>query len=136
MKHKKIYYLSAIFYPILFIFFYSHTSSSEEVCYKEDAAINFEGHIHRSTFPGPPNYKSIQKGDKPETYWVLELPKPVCISTEKYIRSLQLIVEPSIYKNKNFLKGKVNVTGLLMAQLTGHHHTPYLVEVKSIISTN
>ncbi len=115
----------------------SHTSFSvEEVCLKEDAAIKFEGHIHRTTFPGPPNYESIQKGDKPETYWVLEIPKPVCTSSEKSIRSLQLIVDPNLYKNKNLLKRKVIVEGTLMPQITGHHHTPYLIDVKSIVPVN
>ncbi len=36
--------------------------------------IELKGKIFRHTFPGVPNYQSIEEGDAPETRWVLEIP--------------------------------------------------------------
>lgn len=122
----------AIFLFIAIAFAHS-TSFSAEFCLKENASIQWQGKIHRTTFPGPPNYENIKKGDKPETYWILEIPTPVCIENEKSLSKFQLIIDPIIYKNKNLLlKEKVKVEGSLTPQITGHHHTPFLIDVKSI----
>jgi hypothetical protein len=32
----------------------------------EPAVVTLSGTLVRKTFPGPPNYKSVKKGDKPE----------------------------------------------------------------------
>ena len=37
--------------------------------------ITLQGKLIRHTFPGVPNYESIEDGDYPETRWVLEIPK-------------------------------------------------------------
>ena len=128
MKTFAIFFLISILLSI-------HTSFATEVtCFKEDSSITLEGTLHRSTFPGSPNYESIRKGDKPETYWILKLPQPICISTDKTIQSLQLIVNPVLYKNRKLLRIKVKVAGTLTPQITGHHHTLFLIDVKTIQS--
>ncbi len=125
-----------LFILISILYFHHPLFAADEVCLKENAEVNWVGTIHRTTFPGPPNYENIQKGDKPETYWILKLKKPVCIANEKALSSFQLIVDPTTYKNKKLLKENVRVEGTLMPQITGHHHTPYLIQVKSIVAAN
>jgi hypothetical protein len=95
--------------------------------------------INRQTFPGPPNYESIRKGDKPETYWVLHLPDTVCTQPggdndgEYKVTDLQLTLSRKQYVlYRKFLGRRVNVTGKLSHAITGHHHTPVLMEVTDI----
>ena len=37
--------------------------------------VALRGMISQYTFPGPPNFESIENGDWPETRWVFEIPK-------------------------------------------------------------
>ena len=46
----------------------------------EPATVTLSGVLERQTSPGPPNYDSIAAGDAPETYFVLRLEQPVCLS--------------------------------------------------------
>ena len=107
----------------------------------EPAEVRLTGTISRKTFPGPPNYKSIRKGDKPETYWVLHLAKPICTTAdadndaESGVMDLQLILTGKQYAlYKKFVRRKMRVTikGNLSHAITGHHHTPVLMQVVNI----
>jgi len=74
----------------------------------EPAAVKLTGILIRKTFPGPPNYESIRKGDKPETYWLLRLAKDICVNEDKLnpainieqknIRTIELVLSPEIYQ--------------------------------------
>jgi len=56
------------------------TASAKEACLKyEPEIVKLVGVTTRHTFPGPPNYESVKKGDAPERYWLLRLPRPVCV---------------------------------------------------------
>lgn len=44
--------------------------------------VTLKGVLTRRTFPGPPNYESIRKGDRPETYWLIELAQPICVNAD------------------------------------------------------
>ncbi len=109
------------------------------------SVVTLKGTLARKTFPGPPNYESIRKGDRPETYWLVELAKPICVNEDqedkelgpayKDIRAIQLVVEPEVYKTHVELIGKyVLVTGTLFGAISGHHHTPVLLSVKTLVS--
>lgn len=105
----------------------------------EPEVVQLIGTITKKTFPGPPNYRSIRKGDKPETYWVLQLPDTVCTQAtgdndaEDAVTQLQLILNGKQYaRYKKFIGRKVSVTGKLSHAITGHHHTPVLMEVTEI----
>ena len=37
--------------------------------------VVLRGRISQYTFPGPPNFESVENGDSPETRWVFEIPK-------------------------------------------------------------
>jgi hypothetical protein len=109
----------------------------------EPAVVKVGGTLTRKTFPGPPNYDSIGKGDRAETYWFVELHSPACVAEDKSdpdlnpsqdrIIEVQLILDPTAYKTDKGLMGRdVIVSGTLFGAHTGHHHTPVLLTVKSI----
>ncbi|HEV7715064.1 MAG TPA: hypothetical protein VGO53_05695, partial [Steroidobacteraceae bacterium] len=50
-------------------------------CAVENDEILVTGALSRETFAGPPNYESVDKGDKAETYWILTLREPVVLCT-------------------------------------------------------
>ena len=53
------------------------SSISTEKClnYGPDV-IQLEGELYKKTFPGPPNYEDIKKGDEEEVYWLIKTPNP------------------------------------------------------------
>lgn len=118
------------------------TSTSTCLSY-EPAVVKVTGTLTRKTFPGLPNYQSARKGDRPETFWLVELAAPVCVSEDKAdpdlnpsqesIGEIQLVLDPELYKaNKALMGGRVIVQGTLFGAHTGHHHTPVLLTVKAI----
>lgn len=123
--------------------FLSIFSSAE--CLKDGQDVAFTGTISRETFPGPPNYESIDDGDAPETYWILTISTPQCVTAEsmesgvlyelaKSTTRFQLVFEDSsIYKTqKNLVENTAVVEGQLFAGHSGHHHTKVLISVKGI----
>ena len=114
-------------------------------CLKEGQELTFTGTVSRETFPGPPNYESIDDGDTPETYWILTINTPQCVIAEsledgslhelaKSTTRFQLAFQDSsIYtSHKNVVENGVVVEGQLFAVHSGHHHTKALISVKSI----
>ena len=117
-----------------------YVSAQECLSYEADG-VHLTGTISKKTFPGPPNYESIARGDEPEIYWVLHLSKPICAiangdsDAESNVTDLQLILTGKQYKlYRKFIRRKppVTVTGKLTHAITGHHHTPVLMEVTGI----
>jgi len=109
----------------------------------EPAVVTLSGTLVRKTFPGPPNYESVKKGDIPETSWFLDLPESVCVNESKTepelnpqqndIREIQLVVKPQQYQqHKGIVGKKVLATGTLFGEHTGHHHTPVLLTVRTL----
>jgi Domain of unknown function (DUF4431) len=115
---------------------------AEAPCLKyEPQVVELKGTLKQVVFPGPPHFRSIQKGDTPETYWVLALAQEMCVEgdpadelnteTEDSIRSFQLILDN--YDTYRKLVGKSTVVkGTLLHAFTGHHHTPVLLNVETI----
>ena len=96
------------------------------------------------TFPGPPNYESIERGDKPEVLWWLVLSQPICMEedvkepslspAQKDIRKIQLVFrDAAAYETHEKLVGKTVVAkGTLFGAHTGHHHTGLLLTVTTL----
>src|SRR5947209_6316965 len=40
------------------------------------------GTLRQKTFPGPPNYEDVHKGDKNETLWLLKPDSPTCVAQD------------------------------------------------------
>ena len=107
------------------------------------AIVNLSGTLVRQTFPGPPNYANIKRGDKPERYLILKLRKPICVEVADHFdiheegqTQIQLVLEPKQYKQFRKLIGqKVKATGQLFHAHTGHHHKPLLLTTNEIRKT-
>ena len=95
----------------------------------EPKTVNLSGILARETHAGPPNYESINRGDKRETIWVLRLSKQICVTGTDDInvqegnqREVQLVLEPEQFKKYRKLIGHgVVVAGKLFHAHTGHH---------------
>jgi hypothetical protein len=134
----------ALFFAPLLLLLLLHfiDASAQEKCFAyETTKVKLMGTISKKTFPGPPNYESISRGDEPETYWVLHLARPLCTvasaddDAESNVTDMQMILTAKQYARfRKFIggKGMMAVTGKLSHAITGHHHTPVLIEVLSI----
>ena len=113
------------------------TTPQECVSYEPDT-VALTGTILRHTFPGPPNYESVAKGDQPERVWVLHLAAPMCVSAssdwekETGVSQVQLVITDDFSQYRKFLGRKVVVSGTLYRAHTGHHHTKVLLTVSDI----
>jgi hypothetical protein len=124
---------------LLFLLLPTIHASAQDCFSYETEGVKLRGTISRKTFPGPPNYESVKRGDQPETYWVLHLARAICTKAdadndaESNVTDLQLILTQKQYAlYKKFIARRargVTVTGKLMHAITGHHHTPLLMEV-------
>src|SRR5579872_1006877 len=82
----------------------------------EPAIVTLSGTLVRKTFPGPPNYESVKKGDRPETSWFLDLPKSLCVNESKTepdlnpkqsgIQEIQLVLQPEQYQQHKGMVGR------------------------------
>lgn len=136
----KLLYMLASILP-----FISFSASSAE-CLKDGQKVSFAGNISRETFPGRPNYNSIDDGDEPETYWILTIESPHCVVAEsmedgalyevaRTTTRFQLAFEDStVYQTqKSLIENKAIVKGKIFIGMTGHHHTKALISVSSIV---
>ena len=119
--------------------FSSNAKMPQDCLSYDPATVTLRGKLRRSTFAGPPNYESIKKGDAPETYWILHLTRPICVSgdePEKNVSDIQLFLSEEQYARHKDLPGKrVIVSGKLWHASTGHHHTSVLLNVAEIKGT-
>jgi hypothetical protein len=84
--------------------------------------VSLTGTLVRQTYPGPPDYESVAKGDEPLVIWVLQLDQSICVADpdpryprEYYEREVQLVVTPDQYaRYKNLLGRKVIANGKLL----------------------
>lgn len=106
----------------------------------EPAVSSISGTLERKTYPGPPNYEDVKKGDRAETGWYVRLADPICVAGKPDddlnirdvagVRLIQLVLVHDEYKTHAQLVGKkVKATGTLFTGHTGHHHTPVLLTV-------
>ncbi len=131
-------------YAFAFLLLLSASAQAVE-CLKEAEDVSFTGKVSRETFPGPPNYESIDDGDTPETVWILTIDSPRCVvatsmedgspyEVSKSTTRFQLAFESSsVYQTqKSLVENEATVTGKLFVGQTGHHHTKALIAVKTM----
>lgn len=129
----KYFFILQLLFPVL-SFAHNCLSYSEGV---------LTGRLKSVTYPGRPNYESIEAGDEEETYFILVLPRPVCILEQKMehysepaqrnISSVQLVLNGrSTYKSlRPFLGKTVICSGSFFSAQTAHHKTPLLMSETS-----
>lgn len=138
------------------IYSFSHNLAQEEIVYPTSYVhpvddnrtiplpyITLRAKLIRHTFPGTPNYESIEDGDMPETRWILEVPS----SEIRRLIESNYLTEDLYYPDKNgriqliavgdeesplpLLNKQVIVQGYL-GTLISHIHTPATLEAKEI----
>jgi len=123
------------------------TKVLEDCLNYEPQKVKLEGLLYKKSFPGPPNYQDIKKGDEEEVYWLIKATKPFCVNETKDIWGGKLINQSEVqlvmtsafdfYKTKRSLLGqRVIVQGTLFPQMTGHHKTEVLITVESLEKDN
>ncbi|WP_421423937.1 hypothetical protein [Agrobacterium rosae] len=103
---------------------------------------SLSGHLTHHIFAGPPNFEDVQKGDTPEPGYVLKLDSPICITGDEFadpdrmFDEVQLIPGDTSYQEMSRLRDTDVYVDVIdpMSAMTGHHHRPLLVWVKSISS--
>ena len=131
-------------FALLFFFLCVSARASAQDCLSYEPRVErVTGTILKKTFPGPPNYESIRGGDRPETFWILHLDRPVCVTgntddvnePEQSVTDLQLVLDEKQYAQLRRMPGKkihVVMSGKLFHAHTAHHRTSVLLSVSSI----
>lgn len=106
----------------------------------EPKSVTLTGEIEMRKLPGPPNYRSVARGDRPETVYFLKLAEVVCVSGDPTRRlnskshagigEIQLIL--SAVKGSAAVGKEMRVTGTLSGAQSAHHRTPVLLTVKAM----
>ena len=112
--------------------------SSEHCLAYEPAVVELSGTLRRQTFPGPPNYEDVGRGDQPETGYYLHLEHPVCaegtgelLEPRRDVRVVQLVLDAAGYAAyRKRLDTRVTLRGTLFSAYDAHHHAPLLLEVR------
>jgi hypothetical protein len=111
--------------------------------------VEIVGRLDLQTFPGPPNYESIQEGDAVERHFYLKLDYPVDVlpkgehpsidnpEPEKNVKVMQLAIDSDDKTLWNRFRkvgegGPVKITGTLFHRFTGHHHSRVLLNVQKL----
>ena len=120
-------------------------AANDDQCLSYDSVANLVGTIVRATYPGPPNYESIEEGDEAETGLYLDLNEPVCTgeATDEVnearsgVKRIQLVIaSKDMYERLSALQGSIiALQGRLFSSITGHHHAPLLLEDLSLLET-
>lgn len=105
--------------------------------YRDRAEIS--GVLSLKTFPGPPNFESVAKGDKKDVSYVLKPAHALCVDAlskdpdeidvaVKDVRLVQLVTSQNSSRLLKPLFGTtVTVSGSLIGAVSGWHHTPVLL---------
>ncbi len=134
---------------LVFILFLTTQVLASNITLKyEPEIVELQGTLELRTYPGPPNYESIQQGDKPEQCYYLKLFQPIDVKPAPNLESLindvieknVNLIQLSIEKDALFLRlrnvgmnKKIKLKGTLFHRHTGHHHTEILMSVDTII---
>lgn len=119
------------------------TQAQPAGCLTYTAEVRLTGVLERRTYPGPPNYESVRRGDRPEVGYYLRLRRPVCAvagapdapdqGAVTGVREVQLVAEPAMFAWLRRRVGRVvSARGALFSAHTGHHHAPLLLQVRAI----
>lgn len=116
------------------------TAGAECLPYEPDE-VTLAGIVKYRTFAGPPSYRSIASGDRPERAAILELESPICVRSKQQdapsaniarddVRLMELVLLPSISRPSP--DSRIAVTGTLSGAHAVHHRAPVLLYVTAI----
>ena len=124
--------------------------SNNKIYFYQPEKVTLTGKLFLKTFPGPPNYESIKRGDRPERAWYLKLDKKIDVLLNKNIpamgndedeRNIELLQLAISYQKKEFkgfekkfpVGSRVKMSGTLFRMFTGHHHTRVLLDLEKLV---
>lgn len=95
---------------------------------------------HTPDFAGPPNFEDVQNGDTPEPGYVLKLDRSIFINGDEFADSSHMFDEVQLVPGDSNAKdlARLRDTDVYvevvdpMPAMTGHHHRPLLVWVKTV----
>jgi hypothetical protein len=108
----------------------------------EPEEVEVTGTLYETTYPGPPEYMSVEMGDRPEEVVILTLKEPMNVGikgggedddfneAERGVRELQVVFSdpmPSIEQ----MKEEIVLKGTLYHAHTAHHRRRILISVNS-----
>jgi hypothetical protein len=100
----------------------------------EYGTASLAGTLVRQTYPGPPDYESVRKGDEPQIIWVLQLEERTCAYSDSTYtprygeREVQLVLEAEQYAQyRQFLGKRLIVTGELVRGSAQHEKRLVLI---------
>ena len=105
----------------------------------EPEEIELSGMLHKTVYPGSPEYTSVETGDCPEEVVILTLKDPIDVEIkgednfnepEKGVRELQVVFSDSI-PSAHQMKEEISLRGTLYHAQTAHHRRRVLMTVKS-----
>src|SRR5262245_36299939 len=120
---------------LIFLFLFSSFAlAKNQLVYFEPKSVELTGVIKKLTFPGPPNYENIKKGDSVEKGPYLILKNPIDVDLlpntkgigndefTKNVKILQLVVGKDQDWEKLKEDSHVRIRGILFRAIFGHHH--------------
>ena|SRR3990167_9764511 len=133
-------------------YFYSQKSkTSIENIQSLEPSITLRGKLRLKLFPGPPEYGSVEEGDRADYVWIVELDEPsfllalnvpenelsldlADIVKRKDAHDLILCLDKKLERTCEEYKDQdVIVRGILFHAHTAHHYTPLLIDLKDIL---
>ena len=133
-----------IYIVLTLILTYGAFSQSKDCLKYEPEIVEMYGVITQDTFPRHLNHESVKNRNKPEIYWILKLPKSICVDDkweddidvhESNISEMQLELTANQCRRYHKLLGrKVVVTGMLFHSVAPHHKTTILIHVNKMVA--
>lgn len=117
---------------------YEQPAQKLKTVFYEPEEIELVGMLHKTVYPGPPEYMNVEMGDYPEEVWILTLKEPIDIEaskdddfneSEKGVRELQVVFEDSM-PTPDQMKEAISLQGTLYHAHTAHHRRRVLMSVK------
>ena len=121
---------------------YEQLGKPLKAVFYEPEEVELSGMLYKATYPGPPEYTSVEMGDRPEEATIFALKDPIDVESkeedefnepEKGVRELQVVfldAEPSAHQ----MKQEITLRGTLYHAHTAHHHRRVLMMVNSFRS--
>src|SRR5882672_3135176 len=99
-------------------------------CYRyRPAPVSLTGRLIQRTLPGPPNYQSIKRGDRPQVVDLLILEAPICtIPDYKDSPNTDAFQGQDTVQVRRFTGRRVVVTGTLAEWALGPDRTPVVID--------